>query len=135
MILLVVAGFFIFPLTQLLLRLMGHRASLPKGHPMNALAMQTAFIVPICLPLIGGATICHHSWFYPALMILVGAHYLPFIFLYGMPEFAALAGLLIVGGLLFALYFPMRFAAPGWFTACVLIMFGLLANRLAQRRV
>jgi len=32
---LVVGGFFIFPWTQLLLRLMGRPASLPKGHPMN----------------------------------------------------------------------------------------------------
>jgi hypothetical protein len=47
MIALVVGGMFIFPLTQLLLRLMGRPASLPKGHPMNALAMQIAFMLPL----------------------------------------------------------------------------------------
>jgi hypothetical protein len=42
---LVVGGMFIFPLTQLLLRLMGRPASLPKGHPMNVLAMQITFML------------------------------------------------------------------------------------------
>jgi hypothetical protein len=35
---LAVGGACIFPLTQLVLRLMSRPASLPKGHPMNALA-------------------------------------------------------------------------------------------------
>src|ERR1700692_3987554 len=34
---LVVGGIFIFPLTQLLLRLMGRPSSLPRRHPMNGL--------------------------------------------------------------------------------------------------
>ena len=33
---LILGGFFIFPLTQLLLRSMGHAYALPKGHPMKA---------------------------------------------------------------------------------------------------
>src|SRR5580704_10510253 len=82
---LVVGGFFIFPLTQLLLRLMGRRASLPKGHPMNALGMQVAFMLPLNLPLVAAATAHRLNWFYPALMIALGTHYFPFIFLYGMP--------------------------------------------------
>ncbi|HEY6384961.1 MAG TPA: hypothetical protein VIX91_04690 [Candidatus Acidoferrum sp.] len=49
---LVAGGFFIFPLTQLLLRLMGRPASLPTGHPMNALGMQIAFTLPLNLPLV-----------------------------------------------------------------------------------
>jgi hypothetical protein len=43
---LVVGGFFIFLLTQLLLRAMGRPGALPKGHPMNALGMQIAFTLP-----------------------------------------------------------------------------------------
>jgi len=35
----------------------GRPASLPKGHPMNALAMQVAFAVPLSLPLIGSVTL------------------------------------------------------------------------------
>lgn len=56
---LVLAGTVIFPLTQMLLRLMGRPASLPKGHPMNALAMQVAFTLPLSFPLIFAATVHH----------------------------------------------------------------------------
>src|SRR6185437_1489514 len=61
-VMLIVGGFFIFPLTQLLLRAMGGPSSLPKGHPMTALGMQIAFIVPFNLPLVGAAAIHHLSW-------------------------------------------------------------------------
>jgi hypothetical protein len=40
---LVLGGFFIFPLTQLLLRSMGNPHALPKGHPMNV-ARHTGFL-------------------------------------------------------------------------------------------
>src|ERR1700722_7552984 len=73
---LILGGFFIFPLTQLLLRSMGHAYALPKGHPMNALGMQVAFTLPLTLPLVIGIAEFHPAWFYPALMIVLGAHYL-----------------------------------------------------------
>src|SRR5579875_3812602 len=106
---LTIGGAFIFPLTQAVFRLMGRRASLPTGHPMNALAMQVAFLVPLGLPLIGAATLHRVDWFYPAFMVVVGAHYLPFVFLYGMRIFTALAALLIGAGVLIGLYVPNTF--------------------------
>jgi hypothetical protein len=45
-VILLLVGFFIFPLTQLVLRSMGHAYALPKGHPMNALGIQVAFTLP-----------------------------------------------------------------------------------------
>src|SRR5439155_24739119 len=103
---LVVGGCFIFPLTQLLLKLMRGPAGLPKGHPMNGLGMQVAFIVPLNLPVVGAATLHHLNWFYPACMILVGAHYLPFIFMYGMWQFGALAAVLVGGGVALGMFVP-----------------------------
>jgi len=50
---------------------------------MNALAMQVAFVLPLSLPLVFAATAYRQNWFYPAFMIALGSHYLPFIFLYG----------------------------------------------------
>jgi hypothetical protein len=122
---LVLAGMFIFPLTQLTLRLLGQSGSLPKGHPMNALAMQVAFIVPLCLPVIGAASLYNLNWFYPAFMLIVGVHYMPFIFLYGMWEFAVLAGVLIFGSVGFGMFLPDAFTPGGWFTAIVLLLFAL----------
>lgn len=126
-----VGGAFIFPLLTLALRLMGRRATLPAGHPMNALAMQVAFTVPLAIPVVLAATGFRTHWFYPAFMVIVGAHYLPFVFLYGMREFAVLAALLVAGGVGLALYGPASFVPGGWATGIVLLLF---AGWVARRR-
>ena len=123
---LVLVGALVFPLTQLTLRLLGRPAGLPKGHPMNALAMQVAFILPLTLPVIGAAAMANINWFYPAFMLVLGTHYLPFMFLYGMWEFGALAALLIGGGVAIGMVFPDTFTIGGWFTATVLLLFALV---------
>lgn len=92
---LVVGGFFIFPLTTLGLRLLGGPWKLSANNPLNGLGMQVAFVLPLCLPLVAAATLYRASWFYPSFMVLLGAHYLPFVFLYGMPVFAVLAAALV----------------------------------------
>jgi len=130
---LVFGGMFIFPLTQLLLRLLGRPASLPKGHPMNALGMQVAFLVPFSLPLIGAATLYRHNWFYPAFMLVVGVHYMPFIFMYGMWQFGILAASLIGASIAIALYLPPVFSLGGWFTAIVLLVFAFVGRSVSLR--
>lgn len=130
---LVAGGVFIFPLTQLLLRAMGRSSSLPKGHPMNALAIEIAFILPLSLPLVAAAAMFRLNWFYPAFMIALGAHYLPFMFLYGMRQFGALAGILISAGLLIGLYLPSSFSLGGWLTAVTLLAFAFLGRRTALK--
>ena len=122
-------GCFIFPLTQLLLRTMGHAYALPKGHPMNALGMQAAFVLPATLPLVIGIAMLHSLWFYPALMIAIGAHYLPFIFLYGMPEFGVLAALLVGSGAVIGMYMPEPVWLGPWLTAALLFVFALVGRR------
>jgi hypothetical protein len=95
---------------------------------MNALAIQTAFIIPILFPLIGAATLHHLYWFYPACLLVVGAHYLPFTFLYGMRMFLILGGLMIVAGLLTGLYAPTHFSLGGWIGAALLLTFALIGR-------
>jgi hypothetical protein len=117
----------------MILRLMRRPASLPPGHPMNQLAMQVAFLVPLQLPLVGAAALYRLNWFYPALMIVVGAHYLPFCFLYGMRSFAVLAGLLLIGGLMIGVYASSSFVLGGWLSAIVLLAFALWGLRVSAR--
>lgn len=126
-----VLGFFIFPMTQLLLRLMGRPASLPKGHPMNALGMQVAFVLPLNLPLAFAATAYRENWFYPAVMIALGSHYLPFIFMYGMWQFGVLAALLIGSGLAIGMYLPSMFSLGGWLAAVMLLVFAFVGRSAA----
>jgi hypothetical protein len=133
---LVFVGIFIFPLTQLTLRLLGRSGTLSKRHPMNQLAMQVAFIVPFSLPVVGAASLYNINWFYPAFMLIIGAHYMPFIFLYGMWEFAVLSALLIGGGVAIGMLLPNAFVIGGWFTATVLLLFSALVQvtpRLSRR--
>jgi hypothetical protein len=132
--LLVVGGVAIFPLTQLALRAMGRPAALPRGHPMNGLAMQVAFVLPLTLPIVGAAALYRLEWFYPAFMVALGAHYLPFVFLYGMWQFAVLAGALVVVGLVLALYVPGAFALGGWLTGALLLAFAFVGRSAALRK-
>ena len=132
---LVLGGFFIFPLTRLFLRLMGRPSSLAKGHPMNQLAMQIAFTLPLNLLLVAAATAYRFNWFYPAFMVALGTHYLPFIFLYGMREFGLLAVVLLAGGVVIALYLSSSFSLGGWFTAAALVIFAFIGRRAVLREV
>jgi hypothetical protein len=128
-ILLVLGGIFIFPLTQLVLKLLGHAAALNKANPLNQLAMQVAFIVPLNLPVIGAAALYNVNWFYPAFMVVVGTHYMPFIFLYGMRLYAVLAAVLIGGGVAIGFLLPHNFIVGGWLTGVVLLLFAVVVSR------
>jgi Family of unknown function (DUF7010) len=122
---LVLGGFFIFPLTVLALRATGHRAQLQQANPMGQLAMQVAFTLPLSLPVVGAATLYQLDWFYPSFMIILGAHYLPFTFLYGMRMFTALCALLTGSGFALGMWGPDSFPVGGWLTGAVLVLFGL----------
>ncbi|HEX2455050.1 MAG TPA: hypothetical protein VHI99_15215 [Vicinamibacterales bacterium] len=65
---------------------------------MGQLSMQVAFTIPANLFVVAGATLYRLNWFYPACMIVLGAHYLPFVFLYGLWQFWVLGALLVGGG-------------------------------------
>ena len=126
-------GVLIFPATQLVLRALGRRASLRAENPLSGLAMQIAFTIPLGLPLVGAATLHRLNWFYPACMIVVGAHYLPFVFLYGMRIFAVLCGLMVAGGVLLGLYLNGSFGLGGWLTGATLVLFGILGGWRTRR--
>ena len=116
-------GMLIFPLTQLALKLAGRPASTSKDNLLNSLAKEIAFFVPFCLPVIYMVAKNNVNWYYPAFLIVVGAHYLPFMFLYGIRQYAILAGLMIAGGVVCAWLLPTIFTAGGWFGGIVLVGF------------
>ena len=127
---LVLGGIFIFPLTQLALKILGQRASLSRDNPFNQLAMQAAFIIPLTLPVIAAAAMQNINWFYPAFMIVVGVHYMPFIFLYGMWQYGILAALFIGGGVAVGMTLPYAFSAGGWLATAALLLFALVVWKL-----
>ncbi len=96
---------------------------------MNALGMQVAFVLPLLLPLVYAATMYRRDWFYPALMIAVGAHYLPFIFSYGMKHFGALAATLIALGLFLGMRVPHKPLIGVWSTTLLLLLFAFVGRQ------
>ncbi len=130
MLCLFLASMFLFPLTQILLRVMGRPAKLSPENTLGRLAMQVAFTVPVGFLLVVAAALYSENWFFPAAMVVVGAHYLPFMFLYGMPMFGVLGGLLIAGGASAAFLLPDSFSFGGWLASVLLLFFAFLGRRL-----
>lgn len=129
---LVVGGVFIFPLTQLTLRLMRRPASLPPDNPFRWLALEVALIVPLCLPVVLALTARASSWFYPAVMIVVGAHYLPFVFLYGQRRWLVLGAFLLAAGTWIG-YNVSSFTPGAWVTVLAFLVFATFAAVNARR--
>lgn len=126
------AGFFIYPMTQLLLRLTGGPTSVPKSNPLGSLGMQIAFTLPPTMLLLIPVTVFRLNLFYPALMILVGAHYLPFAFLYGMRIFMALGAVLVSSGIAIEIYYPGSFSLGGWVGGLTLFVFAWILRAAVQ---
>jgi hypothetical protein len=130
----IIGGPMIFPATMLGLKLLGRRATLSHGNPMGQLATQVAFTIPLAYPVIGAAVLHNVNWFYPAFMVIVGAHYLPFVFLYGMKIYFALGGILVLAGWFVGTGAPKDFALGGWVTAVIFLLWAMPARLVAARQ-
>ena len=131
----IIAGFFIFPLTQMMLRLSGRPARVSQGNSFHFLGMQVAFVLPFSMLLLVPVGLYRLNWFFPALMILLGAHYLPFATLYGMRTFLFLAGILIAAGYVIAQYFSAMFSLGAWVTGLALFVFAWIGRSIATREL
>ncbi len=126
-------GALIYPATSLLLKLTRGRGSLSKENPLDKLAMQVAFTIPLALPVVAGATLYKLNWFYPAMLIIVGAHYLPFVFLYGMRSFYVLGGAMIGAGVMIGMYANESFTLAGWVGAAMFFVFAFVGRSIVAR--
>ncbi len=126
-------GAMIFPLSSLLLRVLGGPSGLPRGHPMNALGTQLAMVVPLGVILAALAALDRPEWFFPFAAAIVGAHYFPFVFLYGMNDYAVLGAALVIVGLGLAVA-PSGVATAGWATGALELLSAPALWVRAQRR-
>ncbi len=132
---LVVGGFFIFPITELFIRMSKGRNPLSKQNSLSQLGMQVAFVLPLSMPLLLPVSLYNLNLFYPAMMILLGAHYIPFVFLYGMRMFAVIAALIAGGGLVIAMYCSNSFSIGAWYTGVILVLFAVVGRTIIRREV
>ena len=127
----VVGGFFIFPLTQMLLRLSGRPARVSKENSFHYLGMQVAFVLPFSMLLLVPVCLYRLNLFFPALLVLLGAHYVPFATLYGMRMFLFLAGILLAAGVLVAHYYSGTFSVGAWIGGLALFAFAWIGRSIA----
>ena len=126
-------GMLIFPLSAVILRAMPGRISLPTGHPSSALAMQSAFTVPVGLLVAIALGTYEPVLFFPASLLIVGAHYFVFVSLYGTKIFAVLGGALVVLGAIGMFVVPGIGAVSGWIGGAVFLAFTPVLFRNGQR--
>ncbi|MDF2919106.1 MAG: hypothetical protein K0S70_3323 [Microbacterium sp.] len=99
--------------------------------------MQSAFTVPLGLLVAIALGSVAPTLFLPASLIIVGAHYLTFISLYGMRLYGVLAGVLVAVGATAMFAAPALRGLSGWIGAAVLLIFAVplyLAARAAEQR-
>jgi hypothetical protein len=126
----VIGGAFIFPLIKVALRLSGRPASLSKENPFNILGMQVALVGPFSMLVLVPVALYNLNWFFPALMVLIGAHYLPFATVYGMRMFIFLAGFLMAEGV-GVHYFSRTFSPGAWIAGLTLFVFAWIGRSIA----
>ena len=90
--------------------------------------MQIAFTLPMTMLLLVPVTEFRLNLFYPALLILLGAHYLPFVFLYGMRMFIPLCAVLVSSGIAIEFYLPQNFSLGAWVGGLTLLAFAWIGR-------
>ncbi|HLU61635.1 MAG TPA: hypothetical protein VKZ99_04725 [Gammaproteobacteria bacterium] len=123
---LVAGGIFIFVALEAFIRLIGRRPSLSPGNPLNPLVMQIAFTLPFMLPLIVAAFRGQPDWLYPAFLVALGAHFLPFMFFFGLWHFGVIAMLLAGCGIVFGVVTTEAWQVAGWVGAVLQAVFAAL---------
>ena len=128
----VIGGFFGFALTQMMLRLSGRPARVSQDNPFHWLGMQIAFVLPFSMLVLVPVGRYNLNLFFPALVLLLGAHYLPFTTSYGMRMFLFLAGILMAESILVALYFSRTFSLAAWLAGVTLFVFAWIGRSIAN---
>ncbi|HWG33406.1 MAG TPA: hypothetical protein VN650_04500 [Gemmatimonadaceae bacterium] len=124
---LIFGGALLFPLTVLLCRAVRPRASVSASNPLRPLAPFVALAGPAILPLAAITLLYRPAWFYPSIMVIMGAHYVPFAFLYGRRAFLVLGALLVTAGFALACVSGVPFTLGAWLGAAMLAVFAVLS--------
>lgn len=135
MIVLLIGGMFIHPIALLFSKLL--KLSTPnESNRLSILNTWIALTIPLGLPLIFMATSGgHENLFFPAFTVLVGAHWLPFAYIYSMKTFLPLAGILVCTGILFGFILTQSFAICGFFTGGIHLLFASINYIIVKKEM
>ena len=130
----IVGGTFFYPLAQLV-QILLKRPKIGSDNSLNSLFTQVALIIPFSFPLIFLATRENVNLFFPALTIIVGLHYLPFVYAYKLKTYWVLAILLIIGGSYFGFLVPDNFEFCAYYTGFILLLFAIVNRNLVIKEI
>jgi len=99
-----VGGMFIFPLSIVISKVMGRTGAHSKSNPLNGLALESTFMMLVCLPIAYVVFLYNAQLFFPAMMLIIGARYLTFSTLYGLRTYWICGASLIIAGFLAAVF-------------------------------
>lgn len=125
---LLIGGFLIYPVTKLGTRLLGNPGSVDGGNPLREASVTIPIVGALGIPVAGAAALYDIDWFYPAFMVVMGAHYLPFSHLYGMRIFLPLGAGMWLAGLTVGLWAREWSAVGAALTGVVLAAVGVKAS-------
>lgn len=117
---------FIFPMGELLRKIFRAPNLISDKNKLPQLFTQLAFTIPLSYPLIYLACRVDIHFFFPSFCVLIGAHYLPFVYGYGKKTFAILGALLVTTGSLGIFFFNESFSLAAYITTLLLIAFAAL---------
>lgn len=127
---LLAGGFLIYPVTTLLSRAFGNPGAVSATNPLREASLTIPAVGVLTIPVAGAAGFVDIGWFYPAFMVVMGAHYLPFSHLYGMPVFMPLGGAMWIMGIAFAFWATEVSVLGAYMTGFALVVVGVWAARL-----
>ena len=109
-----VGGMLIHPVAMLICRVLGAAGKHTRGNPLAVLAGASTFWLIFSLPLAYGLSLHDITWFFPAMLLVIGGRYLVFATMFGMRLYWVLGLALAAAG--FALG---RSGAPALVSAAV----------------
>lgn len=130
----IISGILFYPLGQLL-QIILKRPKISKDNPLKLLFTQISLTIPFVFPLILLTANGDYNLFFPALTIIIGAHFLPFIYAYQMKIFWVLASVLVAGGSLFGFMAPYNIHYCAYYTGVILLLFGFINGYLVSKEI
>ncbi len=92
-------GMLIYPLGLLIARLTGRSGRAAGGNPLTALAMESTILLFVGLFVAWMVFQLQPTWFYPTMLLVIGARYLIFQTVYGNRMYWMLGGILLSAGI------------------------------------
>jgi hypothetical protein len=95
---LLIGGVIISPLANLLTKALGRSAASSRGNPLTTLAVASTVWLIVCCAMAFGLTLHSSTWFFPAMMAVIGSRYMVFATIFGRAAYWALGCVLVVAG-------------------------------------